>query len=114
MASVDSATITIPARAANAFFPIRPRAKGSVNVVFAAQGGGYKSDTTVVAVDTGQLSFGQVPTTLGPNQTAQMYVTLPFTNDSAVTVALGSTNQGVLTVPSSVVIPARSGSVFFT
>ena len=114
VASVDSATITIPARAANAFFPIRPRAKGSVNVVFAAQGGGYKSDTTVVAVDTGQLSFGQVPTTLGPNQTAQMYVTLPFTNDSAVTVALGSTNQGVLTVPSSVVIPARSGSVFFT
>jgi plastocyanin len=112
VASVDSATFTIPARSANAFFPIRPRAKGSVNVLFAAQG--YKSDTTVVSVDTGQLSFGQVPTTLGPNQTAQMYVTLPFTNESAVTVALGSTNQSVLTVPANVVIPARSGSVYFT
>jgi len=111
VASGDSATITIPARSSNAFFPIRPRAKGSVNVQFAAQG--YKSDTTVVSVDTGQLSFGQVPTTIGPNQTAQMYVTLPFTNDSAVTVTLGSTNQGVLTVPPTVAIPARSGSVYF-
>jgi len=111
VASVDSATFTIAARGANAFFPIRPRAKGSVNVVFAAQG--YKSDTTVVSVDTGQLSFGSVPTTLGPNQTAQVYVTLPFTNDSAVTVTLGSTNQAVLTVPSNVVIPARAASVYF-
>jgi len=112
VATVDSATFTIAARSANAFFPIRPRAKGSVNVLFGAPG--YKSDTTVVSVDTGQLSFGSVPTTIGPNQTAQMYVTLPFSNDSAVTVALGSTNPAVLTAPQNVVIPARSGSAYFT
>jgi plastocyanin len=42
-----------------------------------------------------------------------MYVTLPFSNDSAVTVALGSTNPAVLNVPQNVVIPARSGSAYF-
>jgi plastocyanin len=82
-----------------------------VNVVFAAPG--YKSDTMVVSVDTGQLIFGSVPAGLGPNQTAQMYVALSFPNDSAVTVALGSTDPAVLSVPPSVVIPARATSVYF-
>jgi len=41
-----------------------------------------------------------------------MYVTLPFTNDSAVTVTLSS-NPAVLSVPASVVIPARTSYVYF-
>jgi plastocyanin len=67
----------------------------------------------VVSVDTAQLSFGSVPATVGPNQTAQMYVSLPFTNDSAVIVTLGTSPAGVIGVPSSVTIPARAGSVYF-
>jgi plastocyanin len=111
VATVDSAQITIPARSSYAYFPIRPRGKGAASVVFSAPG--YKADTTVVSVDSGQLAFGSVPAALGPNQTAQMYVSLPFTNDSAVTVALGVTDPTVLSVPPSVVIPARQGYVYF-
>jgi len=110
VANVDSATITAPARTSSVSYPVRPRAKGIVDVIFSAPG--YKADTTAVSVDTGQLSFGSVPAALGPNQTAQMYVTLPFTNDSAVTVTLSS-NPAVLSVPPSVVIPARNSYVYF-
>ena len=110
VANVDSTTITAPARTSSVSYPVRPRAKGIVDVIFSAPG--YKADTTAVSVDTGQLSFGSVPAALGPNQTAQMYVTLPFTNDSAVTVTLSS-NPAVLSVPPSVVIPARNSYVYF-
>ena len=111
VANVDSAAITAPARSSYLSFPVRARAKGAVDVIFAAPG--YKADTTAVSVDTGQLSFGSVPAALGPNQTAQMYASLPFTNDSAVTVTLGSSDPAVLSVPPSVVIPARTGYVYF-
>jgi len=109
--SVDSATTTIPARGSSTSFPLRAHGTGAVNVVFSAPG--YKSDTAVVSVGSGQLSFGNVPNALGPNQQAQVYVTLPFTNDSAVTVTLGVTNPAVLSVPPSVVIPAGAGYVYF-
>ena len=110
VATVDSATIRVPARSSYVYFPVRPRAKGVVDVIFSAPG--YKADTTAVSVDTAQLSFGSVPTALGPNQTAQMYVSVPFTNDSAVTVTLSS-DPAVLSVPPSVVIPARTGYAYF-
>ena len=111
VATVDSATIKVPARSSYVYFPVRARAKGAVDVIFSAPG--YKADTTAVSVDTAQLAFGSVPVTVGPNQTAQMYVSLPFTNDSAVTVTLGSSNPAVLTVQSSVVIPARTSYAYF-
>ena len=107
----DSATVTIPARSSSAYAPLRPRGRGSVLVVFSAPG--YKSDTTAVTVDSGQLSFGSVPATIGPGQIAQMYVSLPFTNDTAVTVTLTASDPAVLTVPGSVVIPARQSNVYF-
>ncbi|MGH7520312.1 MAG: cupredoxin domain-containing protein [Gemmatimonadales bacterium] len=111
VASIDTALKTVPARSSFVSFPIRPRARGAVNLIFAATG--YKADTTVVSVDTAQLSFGAVPLALGLNQTTQMYVTLPFTNDSAVSVSLASSDPAVLTVPPTVVIPARTSSVYF-
>jgi plastocyanin len=111
VAALDTALKTVAARNSFVSFPVRPRAPGPVNVVFDAPG--YKSDTTVVSVGTGQLTFGSVPPALGLNQTAQMYVTLPFTNDSAVSVSLASSDPAVLTVPATVVIPARASYVLF-
>ena len=108
----DSASRTIAAGQSSTTFNFRALTLGSVSAIVAAAG--YKADTMVVSVDTGQLAFGSVPTTIGPGQTAQMYVYLPFTNDSAITVTLASSDPGVLTVPSSAVIPARNGSVYFS
>jgi plastocyanin len=111
VATVDSAQITIPARSSSVYFPVRPRAKGAVAITFSAPG--YKADTTIVSVDTAQLAFGSVPAALGTSQTAQMYVQVPFTNDSAVTVALAASDPAVLSVPASVVIPKGQGYVYF-
>jgi plastocyanin len=107
----DSAARTIPAAQYYTTFAFRGLKSGSVSAIFAAPG--YKADTMVITVDTAQLSFGSVPTTVGPNQSAQMYVAVPFTNDSAVIVSLSTSPPGVLGVPSSVTIPARAGSVYF-
>jgi plastocyanin len=108
----DSATVTVPARDLDVLVPLRGRAKGVTTAIFTATG--YKADTTAVSVDTAQLSFGSVPASLGPGQTAQVYVALPFTNDSAITVSLVSSDPAVLSVPASVVIPARGASASFT
>ena len=108
----DSATRTIAAGQSFTTFTFRGLKAGSVQAVFAASG--YKADTTVMTVDTGEFYFGSVPSALGPNQTAQLYVALPFTNDLAVDVTLSTAPAGVLSVPTSVTIPARNGSVYFT
>jgi plastocyanin len=92
-------------------FTFRGLTFGSTSAIFTAPG--YKADTMVVTVDSGQLTFGSVPTTLGPNQTAQMYVTLPFTNDSGITVNLASSAPGVLSVPATATIPARATYGYF-
>jgi plastocyanin len=42
-----------------------------------------------------------------------MYVSLPFTNDSAISVNLMSSAPGVLAVPTTVTIPARATYVYF-
>jgi plastocyanin len=111
IATVDTAVKTIPARAGSLTFPIRPLARGTVNVTFSAPG--YKADTTVVSVDSGQYFFGSVPQALGVNQTAQMYVALPFNTAAAETVTLTSSDPTILRVPASVVIPAGVGYVYF-
>jgi len=111
VAQADSTSRTIPAAQAQTSFNFRGQTAGSVDAIFAASG--YKSDTMVVTVDTGQLSFGSYPMTLGPNQSAQMYVQLSFTNDSAVVVTLTTSQAGVLSVPGTVTIPARVGYVYF-
>jgi plastocyanin len=111
VAAPDTALKTVPSRGSYVTFPIRPLAKGSVNLTFSAPG--YKADTTVITVDSGQFSFGAVPQAIGVNQTAQMYVAVPFTSAAEMTVSLTSSNPAVLTVPSSVVIPARQGYVYF-
>src|SRR5438270_1445184 len=111
VAAADSATRTMAAAQYYTTFAFRGLKSGSVNAIFTAPG--YKADTMVVAVDTAQLSFGSVPTTVGPNQSAQVYVGLPFTNDLAVVVTLSTSPAGVLGVPSTITIPARAGTVYF-
>jgi plastocyanin len=111
VASLDTVTKTIPARASFVSFPVRPRAKGTVSITFSAVG--YKADTTIVSVDTGQFLFGAVPSALGVNQTAQIYVGLPFNSEAAMTVTLVSSDPAVLSVPANVVIPAHTGFVYF-
>jgi plastocyanin len=112
IATSDSSSITLAARTSNGIVPVRARAKGVTSVIFSAPG--YKSDTMAVTVDTGVFSFGSVPTTLGPNQTAQMAVSLSFTNDTAVTVSLAPSNPNALSVQVPVVIPARQGYQTFS
>lgn len=107
----DSTARTIPAGQFSTSFLFRGLKGGAVNAIFTASG--YKSDTTVITVDTAQLQFGSVPSALGPNQSAQMYVAVPFTNESAINVTLSAAPAGVLSVPTSVTIPAGAGSVYF-
>jgi len=113
VAKSDSASRTIPARQSSTTFPIRPRKKGGVNVVFSAVG--YKSDTLVVTVDTAKLALTTPPNGLGPGQVAQstMYVDIPYTTDSALVVSLTSTNPGVLTVPATATVTAGGSLVYF-
>ncbi|HXO85085.1 MAG TPA: hypothetical protein VN803_06135, partial [Gemmatimonadales bacterium] len=111
IARVDTAVKTVAARTGYITFPVRPVAKGAVNITFSAPG--YGADTAVVSVDTGQFYFGSVPQALGVNQTAQMYVALPFNSDAALTVSLTSSDPAVLRVPASVVMPAGTGFVQF-
>ena len=111
IAQGDSASRTIPSGQSSTSFTFRGLIKGSVDATFTASG--YNSHTMVVTVDTGQLSFGSYPMTLGPNQSAQMYVQLSFTNDSPVVVTLTTSQAGVLSVPGTVTIPARVGYVYF-
>jgi plastocyanin len=111
VAAGDSSTRTIAVGQYYTTFAFRGLKAGSVSAIFTASG--YKADTTVMTVDTGQFSFGSVPTTLGPNQSAQMYVTLPFVNDAAVDVTLSTSPAGVLGVPASATIPARAQGVYF-
>jgi plastocyanin len=107
----DSISRTIGLGQYTTVFNFRGLTFGSASAIFTASG--YKADTMVVTVDSGQFLFGSVPTTVGPNQTAQMYVTLPFTNDSAMIVNLTSSPAGVLAVPATVTIPARATYVYF-
>ncbi len=111
IARLDTAVKTVAARTSYITFPVRPVAQGVVNITFSAPG--YESDTTLVSVDSGQFSFGSVPQALGVNQTAQMYVALPFNTAAALTVSLTSSDPAVLRVPASVVIPAGTGFVYF-
>jgi plastocyanin len=112
VAVADSGQRTIAAGQSNTSFTFRGLKLGSVSAIFTASG--YRADTTVVSVDTGQLVFGSVPPALGQGQEAQLSVSTPFTNDSAITVGLVSSNPSVLTVPASVVIPARAAYGYFT
>jgi plastocyanin len=113
IARSDSATRTIAARASSTFFPIKALRKGSVDVVFSAAG--YKSDTTVVTVDTAKLSLN-APAGPGPGQQAvnAMSVSLPYSTDSLLVVTLTSTNPAVLTVPPLDTILAGGSSASFT
>ena len=111
VAVADAVSQTIPTGQYFTTFNFRGLKAGSVAATFTAPG--YKADTMIVSVDTGQLSFGSVPAAIGPGQTAQMYVTLSFTNDTAITVNLGSSDIGLLTVPATVSIPARTGYAYF-
>jgi plastocyanin len=107
----DSTSHTIPAGQDHRNFGFRGLKAGAVSAIFTAPG--YKPDTTVITVDTAQLGFGAVPATLGVNQTAQMYVQVPFTNESPIVVTLGTSPAGVISVPPTVTIPARAGYVYF-
>src|SRR5262249_31306698 len=107
----DSASRVIPTAQSSTSFAFRAIKAGAVNAIFTAPG--YKPDTTVITVDTAQLYFGSVPGALGPNQSAQMFVAVPFTSDSSVVVSLSTSPAGVLNVPPTVTIPAGSGSVYF-
>jgi plastocyanin len=113
VARPDSASRTVAARQATTSFALRPRRKGSVDVVYTATG--YTPDTTVVTVDTAKLDLQNPPNGLGPGQvaTTTMYVQLPYTTDSALVVSLSSTNPGVLTVPAQATIPAGSYYTYF-
>ena len=107
----DSASRTIDAGAYYTTFAFKPLKAGSVSALFTAPG--YKSDTMVVTVDTAQLAFGSVPITIGPGQTAQVYVSVPFANAAPVVVNLSTSPAGVISVPPTVTIPAHAGSVYF-
>ncbi len=111
----DSAAKTIAARNGFTSFGLSGLKKGSAAVVYASSALGYRPDTTQVSVDTATLSLISPPNGLGPNQVAQsvMYVQVPFTAQAAITVTLTSSNPLVLTVPSSVTIPAGSYYAYF-
>lgn len=113
IARSDSVTRSIPARSSSTFFPIKPLRKGSVDVVFSAAG--YKSDTTVITVDTAKLALSTA-TAPGPGQQAlnAMTVSLGYVTDSLLVLSLSSTNPGVLTVPPLDTIPAGGSSTSFT
>jgi hypothetical protein len=107
----DTATRTIPAFQGQTNFSFRGLKAGSVDAIFTAPG--YKADTTVISVDTGQVQFGSEPQTLGPNQSSQMYAQLTFTNDSDVVITLNTSPAGILSVPATITVPARGGYVYF-
>jgi plastocyanin len=109
----DSLVLQVPARLSSTSVGLRGFVKGTAPVIFTAVG--YSPDTVVVAVDTGQLSLVNPPNGLGPGQVAtQMYVQLSYTTAAAVVVNLASDNPNVLTVPSTVMIPANNSYAYFT
>ena len=111
VATGDSTSRTIPAGQGSTNFIFRPLQAGAVSAIFTAPG--YRPDTTVITVDTAQLSFSNVPTTIGVNQTAQMYVQVPFSNESPIVVTLSTSPVGFISVPTTVTIPAGAGYVYF-
>ena len=113
IAVTDSTSRTIAGGAQSTTFAVRPLKKGSVEIEYSAPG--YTKDTSVVSVDTAKLALTNPPHGLGPGQVAQtqMYVDIPYTTDSALVVTLQSTVPGVLTVPSTVTIPAGGNYAYF-
>jgi hypothetical protein len=114
VARPDSATRTVAARQATTSVALRPRRKGSVDVVYTAAG--YTPDTTVVTVDTAKLDLQNPPNGLGPGQvaTTTMYVQVPYTTDSALVVSLSSTNPGACSPSAQATIPAGSYYAYFS
>jgi len=108
VAQADSATLTISALQGFASTAIRGLKKGTDTIVFTAPD--YRPDTIKVTVDTGQLAFINPPNGLGPGQLADfdLYVALPYYTAAPLVVNLSSSNPLVLTVPSSVTIPANN------
>lgn len=112
VAQPDVASRDVAARAASTTFQVQGISKGSVDLVFSAPG--YRSDTTVVTVDTAKLDLQSPPNGLGPGQVGQAYVQLPGVYPStAMTVTLSSTNPAVVTVPGSAVISTNTYYVYF-
>jgi len=109
----DSLVLQVPARLSSTSVGLQGFVKGTAPVIFTAAG--YSPDTVVVAVDTGQLSLVNPPNGLGPGQisTNQMYVQLTYTTAAGVVVNLASNNPNVLTVPSTVTIPANNSYAYF-
>lgn len=108
----DSATFTIAALASSSSVGVRGLQKGSAALFFSAPS--YRSDTLQVSVDTATLAVGSPPNGLGPGQTAQMSISIPFAASAAVTVNLSSSAPNVLAVPATVTIPANASSATFT
>jgi plastocyanin len=111
--ATDSAVKTIAARGSSTSFALSGLKKGSAAVIYSSTAFGYRPDTTVVSVDTATLVVNAPPAGLGPNQQAQMYVSIPFSAAAPVTVNLASSAPGTLTVPGTVTIPGNSNYVYF-
>jgi plastocyanin len=108
----DSATFTIAARTSSSSVGVRGLQKGSAAVIFSAPS--YRSDTLQVSVDTATLLLSSPPNGLGPGQTGQMTVSIPFAAPAAVTVNLSSSASGALAVPATATIPVNASSATFT
>ncbi len=108
----DSATLTIPSPEGYAASGIRGLKQGTADIVFTAPD--YRPDTMTVTVDTATLSLFNPPNGLGPRQLSEfdLYVALPYNTAAALVVNLNSSNPGVLTVPSSVTIPAGNSFAY--
>lgn len=103
----------VAARTATTTFQVQGISKGSVDLILSAAG--YRSDTTVVTVDTAKLDLQSPPNGLGPGQVGQAYVQLPggLRPIAPLTVTFTSTNQSVVTVQPSALIPTNSYYVYF-
>ncbi len=108
VAKADSTTMTIPAQPPQGYAStgIRGLKQGTADIVFTAPD--YRPDTIKVTVDSGQLALINPPNGLGPGQLSEfdLYVALPYNTAVALVVNLSSSNAGILTVPTSVTIPA--------
>jgi plastocyanin len=114
VAKVLPPSTIVPALQYYAYDTVRAVSKGAVSIVYRAPG--YKSDTTVVSVDTATLVLnGNTGATgLGPGQlsTGDLYVQLPYSSESSLVVSLNSSNSAAATVPATVTIPA-GGNYFY-
>ena len=115
IATTDSAFRKIPARTNYTLFNPILKQVGSAAIVYSSPG--YRPDTTQISVQTAALTVAPasgVVVTANGGTYSSMYVEIPFSTVTPITVNLSSSNTSVLSVPATVTIPANSYYQYFT